>query len=121
MKRSLRQFTSILCAGLFLLSLLFVSSALLAQDKKTPTSVERGDKLFEELKCGDCHFKGHDGEGPGKDLSKEGTKRDQQWLMNYLKEFQTTHSKYTQAFQESEIQDLSAYLLSDRSCSEKCH
>ena len=109
----------LLCTGAFFCFLL-APAFNVAQEQKSP-SVENGYKLFEDMKCLDCHYKDHDGEGEGKDLSKEGKKRDQQWLTDYLKDIKASHPKLERALQEGEVKDLTNYLIAPRTCSERCH
>ena len=74
-----------------------------------------GKKLYASQGCAACHKLGGKGGKIGPDLSKEGTKRNAQWLAAFMKNPRSKVPKGSMpAVQASakELQDLAAYMKS---------
>jgi mono/diheme cytochrome c family protein len=77
-------------------------------------SAANGQKLYASQGCGGCHKIGGKGGKVGPDLTKEGTKRNAQWLVAFLKNPAVKYPKGTMppvAGSPKDLQDLAAYML----------
>jgi mono/diheme cytochrome c family protein len=77
-------------------------------------SVANGKKLYAAQDCATCHKIGGKGGKIGPDLTKEGTKRNAQWLVPF---FKNPAAKYPKGSMppvkgsQKDLQDLAAYML----------
>jgi mono/diheme cytochrome c family protein len=77
-------------------------------------NVANGQKLYAAQSCATCHKIGGKGGKLGPDLSKEGTKRNAQWLVVFFKKPAAKYPKGTMPpvkGSQKDLQDLAAYML----------
>ena len=78
------------------------------------SSVANGQKQYSAQGCASCHKIGSKGGKVGPDLTKEGAKRNAQWLVAFLKNPAAKYPKGTMppvAGSPKDQQDLAAYML----------
>jgi len=76
-------------------------------------NVANGQKLYAAQDCATCHKIGSKGGKIGPDLTKEGTKRNAQWLVAFFKNPAAKYPKGTMPpvkGSQKDLQDLAAYM-----------
>lgn len=112
-RESRRAGTAFLTA-LILLASAGLLSAVRAADTPKNGDADNGKKLYAKQKCDSCHMIGKKGSGIGPELTREGTKRDAEWLAAFLKSPKSKVPKATMPAAkgpDSDLKDLAAYLM----------
>jgi mono/diheme cytochrome c family protein len=96
-------------------ALAIIPGARAATKAAASGSAANGQKLYASQGCATCHKIGGKGGKIGPDLSKEGTKRDAQWLVAFMKNPRSKVPKGSMPAVQAkamELQDLAAYMRS---------